>query len=405
MRSILEELPHALLPDPEQQSDDPGVPRDAIDDDLVRPAVEEQLARSASRGHRSPLARHVVHDFTPIDQALPLRIGLRLHVEGVRVTDARIDAGYTHQALERRAVGLAVDDEPLWALVGRAEPPPLPRLTLALALERLAGIVAPSRAAALRAVVLDLVVVHEALAVLAAPALRAPRLTRDAGRLVRDVDALLQGVTEGGTLSAWGGLRRDLHSEERTALLRLLPGVRRGLDALPLHDVEDLRGVGVLGRDAVRATGVDGAAGRAAGVADELPADLAGAAAVPDDEHAQGCAFCRLHLRLADADAALRRVEAALRDLPDGPVTHRRVPDASPTSPRRTGVGHAVVRGPAGSWSVFVVVDDARIRRLRLRPPELALLGALPRALVGVSVDDAAAVIASFGMHGSALDR
>jgi Ni,Fe-hydrogenase III large subunit len=64
-----------------------------------------------------------------------------------------------------------------------------------------------------------------------------------------------------------------------------------------------------------------------------------------------------------------------------------------------------VVRGPAGSWSVFGVGGEGRLRRLRLRPPELALLGALPRALVGVPVDDAAAVIASFGMRGSALDR
>jgi len=398
VRSILEHLPHVLLPDPARESDDPGVPRDPLEDDLVRPAAEEDLARSAARGRRSPLARHVLHVVEPVDGALPLCARARLSVEGVRVTDAHFDTGFLHQGLERRAVGLAVDDVAVWRLVGRAEPPPLPQLALSLALERLAGVTAPERARALRGVVVDLVAVQEALYVLGDTALRAPRLRRAARALVHDVDALLQGVVEGDTLAATGGLRRDLHADERTALLRLLPAAERGLARLELAELADLAGVGLLPCAIARSAGVDGFVGRAGGLADDTPCDQAFEGSAPGEGQATGCAHARLRTRLADAALALQRVATTLRELPDGPV--RRAEFTIPA-----GIAHAVVRGPSGSWSVLVAVEQGRLQRLRLRPPEVATIAALPRALDGVALDDVAAVVASFGLRMTALDR
>jgi Ni,Fe-hydrogenase III large subunit len=398
VRSILEELPHALLPDPERESDDTGVRHDRLDDDLVRPVAEEELARGAARGERSPLARDVLHTTSPLDPAQPLTIGVRLAVEGVRVTNARFELGHVHQGLEQRARGHAVDDVAVWRLVARAEPGPLSQLALSLALERLAGITAPERARALRAVVVDLVAVHEALGVLASPSLRAPRLRRAVALWRRDVDALLQGIVEGDTLAAIGGLRRDLHADERSALLRLLPAVLDAVDAIDLDEVSALRGVGVLPRAYARALGVDGPAARAIGLLDDTPCDHAFVGGALGDGQATGCTLARLRMRVADAHAALRRVDATLRELPDGAIVvdDVTVPD---------GVAHAVVRGPSGSASLLVAVRARRLERVRLRPPDLMTLAAVPRALVGVPVDDAAAVIASFGMHATALDR
>jgi Ni,Fe-hydrogenase III large subunit len=398
MRQILEELPHALLPDPERESDDPGVTRDHLDDDLVRPAAEEELSRHARRGTRSPLARHVVHAVSPLDPAQPLTIGVELAVEGVRVVDARFDLGFTHQALEQRAQGLSVTSLEAFLLVSRAEPGTLAMITLARALERLCGTTAPARARALRSVALDLVVVAEALRVLAAAALLAPRLRRRLLPLRHDVDALVAGLVEGDTFARFGGLRRDVHAEERAALQRLLPTVLRAVDDVDLAEVERLARVGVLPREVARTLGVDGPAGRASRLADDSPVDDACAAGALADEHTTGCTLARLRTRLVDAHAALRRAAATLADLPDGPV-------AVDVDAHASGHAHAVVRGPSGSWCVFVAVDDGRVQRLRLRPPELPLIAALPRALVGVPVDDAAAVIVSFGLHASALDR
>jgi NADH-quinone oxidoreductase subunit D len=398
VRNILDHLPHVLLPDPARESDDPGVARDRLEDDLVRPAAEHDLARGAARGRRSPLARHVVHPVGPIDPALPFCARLRLAVEGVRVTNAHFDVGYLHQGLERRAVGLDVDTVEPWRLVARAEPPALPQITLSLALERLAGVTPPERARALRGIVVDLVAVQEALFVLGAPALRAPRLQNAVVRIGQDVDALFQGVVEGDTLAAIGGVRRDLHRDERAALLRLLPAVRRDIDALALDEVVGLSGVGVLSRAVARAAGVDGAAGRAAGLADDTPCDLAFAGGSLAEERQTGCTLARLQTRLADAHAALGRVEATLRELPDGPI--RASVGALPD-----GVAHGVLRGPAGSWCVLVAAVGSRLVRLRLRPPELASIAAIPRALIGVPVDAVASAVASFGLRASALDR
>ncbi len=425
MRQFLEDLPHGLLPDPARDSDDPGVSYDRLDDDLVRPVAEEELARGAERGQRSPLARHVVHAISPVDPALPLPVGLRLSVEGVRVTEARFDVGHVHQGLERRAVGLAIgpaigpasgpggstEHEPhaprpprqptdvaIWRLVARAEPATLMQFALSLALERLAGVTAPERAQALRGVVVDLVAVQEALRVLSSPALRAPRLRVAVNGWRRDVDALLQGIVEGDTLAAAGGLRRDLHADERSALLRQLPAVLAAVDAIDLDELAGLHGVGVMPRTVARAAGVDGPAARALEVPDDTPCDYAFVGGALGDGLLTGCTLARLRVRVADAHAALRRVDATLRDLPDGPVVRDDVfvPD---------GLAHAVVRGPSGSVCVLVAVSRGRFTRVRLKTPELALLAAVPHALVGVPVEDVGAVIASFGMHATALDR
>ena len=43
MRDILEELPGALMPDLQKESEDPGVPRVVVDDDLVRPTDRKSV--------------------------------------------------------------------------------------------------------------------------------------------------------------------------------------------------------------------------------------------------------------------------------------------------------------------------------------------------------------------------
>jgi Ni,Fe-hydrogenase III large subunit len=383
----------------QDDQDDPGVQRELLDDDLVRPTAEEDLVRTAARGARSPLARHVVLPVTPLDTASPLGVGLRLSVEGVRITEATIEAGFLHQGLERRTVGRSIDDVDVWRLVGRADPAALPQIGLSMALERLAGIHVPERARALRLVVVDLVALQEALWVLGSSAEQAPRLTRAATAVARDVNALFWGIVEGDTLAAVGGLRRDLHADERAALLRLVPGAARALDSLDLRELEAMTGVGRLSRSIARAQGVDGAVGRAVGLADDTPCDLAFEGAANAEHPIDGCTWSRLCVRLADARCAAARLEKNLHDLPDGPVR------STARVPRRDGVAHAVLRGPSGSWSVLVAVHDGRFVRVRLRPPELALLGAIPVALEGVALNDAATVVASFGLRATALDR
>lgn len=416
MRAILEDLPGALMPDLRKESEDPGVKVEVVDDDLIRPTVEDELPQHASRGRKSPLSRHTVHTIGPLDRCLPLPIGLRLSLEGSRVTDATVDMGFTHQALERRAQGRAIDVG-LFALVARAEPGLLSALAVACALERLgrdSGL--PSAATtAQRRIGLDLLTIVENAHVLSAPALGFVNAQRGFRQLAQTANrraiALLEGLCADDVFYAPFALRRPLAKEERHMLLRLLNDVEEPLLRMdPVRSFSWLQGVGVLDTSTARLLGVDGPALRASGGLDDTPGiDLEAAPPETLDAESsqhpnifQGCALSRLRVRHADALAAAARLRPRLQSQAEDD-------DDTVHSPRvgtvGDGIGTAQVRGPSGTTAALVAVVDQRVQRLRLRPPDLALIAAVPRALVGVTLDDVAAVVASFGIRCSAVDR
>ncbi len=410
MRTILEELPGALMPDLQKESEDPGVERDVVDDDLVRPTVEDELPREVARGRRSPLSRHTSHSIGPLDRSLPLPLGLRLSLEGIRVTDVAVDMGFTHQALERRSQGRAVDVG-LFALIARAEPGLQSALAVACAVERLGGRDDKTRrpsasTTAHRRIALDLLIIVENMRLLACPALRAaggrlgPRtLARTAWRAAA---GLLDGLCADDVFHAPFGVRRPLPAEEAEMLLRLLSDVEEPLLALdPARAFSWLEGVGRLGPAIARRLGVDGPALRASGDVDDTPGiDLEAAPPlVIEGKGLRGCAWSRLRVRHADAVDAAARLRTRLQALPD--------PEAEPPTLHDVadGIGTAQVRGPAGTTAALVAIAGQRVQRLRLRPPDLALVAALPPALVDVTLEDVAAVVASFGIRASAVDR
>ena len=417
MRTILEELPGALMPDLEKESEDPGVARDVIDDDLVRPTIEDELPRKASRGRKSPLSRHTLHSIGPLDRSLPLPIGLRLSLEGARVTDATVDMGFTHQALERRSQGRAVDVG-LFSLIARAEPGLQSALAVACAIERL-GPKDPNQklrgptasTTAQRQIALDLLTIVENARVLAAPALGSSTGRRGARLLARTAcrgaEALLEGLCADDVFFQPFRLRHPLANEEEVMLLRLLADVEEPLLRLdPERAFSWLDGVGRLDAATARRLGVDGPALRASGADDDTPAiDLQ--AAPPTTFAFNGCALSRLRVRHADALAAAVRLRGRLRPvLTEPPHAHDADDDADGAVIEvADGIGTAQVRGPSGTTAALVSMVAQRVQRLRLRPPDLALVAALPPALVDVTLDDVAAVVASFGVRCSAVDR
>lgn len=409
----MEELPGALMPDLEKESEDPGVARDVVDDDLVRPTIEDELPRQASRGRKSPLSPHTVHSIGPLDRCLPLPIGLRLSLEGARVTDVSVDMGFTHQALERRAQGRAVDVA-LFSLIARAEPGLVSALALARAIERLAAQKDPERGPSAsttsqRKLALDLLTIVENARVLASPFLgaaggrRGPRtLARTAWRAAA---AMLEGLCADDVFYAPFRLRHPLATEEEQMLLRLLNDVEEPLLRLdPERAFSWLDGVGRLSAGAARRLGVDGPALRAAGSDDDTPGiDLE--AAPPLTFDFKGCALSRVRVRHADAVAAAARLRTRLKPLLSAPAIEEAEGSTEGSADVDDGIGTAQVRGPSGTTACLVSIVGQRVQRVRLRPPDLALAAALSPALVDVALDDVAAVIASFGLHASAIDR
>ncbi len=426
MRTILEELPFALFPDLQKESDDPGVKSDLLDDDLVRPAAEDELPRSTARGRKSPLSRHMVHAVDPLDRSLPLPIGLTLSLEGARVTEVTLDTGFTHQALERRCLGRPViatrqggagaDDDvtALFRVVARAEPGVVSAFALARAIERLAGVTPSPSTTLQRQMALDLCTIVESARVLAQPALGADvGLARAAWR---SSAALLEALCADDVFFAAFRLRRPLAREELSALLRLLDDVAVPWGRLdPRRAYAHLEGTGLLNARTCRELGVQGPALRAAGAVDDTPTIDLEAAKPAATLELIGDAWSRLVVRYADASDALARLRERLRRSLDAPAITGEPSEAAGAlddgirdgicDGTLNGIGTAQVRGPSGACAILIAVAGGKLERLRLRPPDLALIAALPRALVDVDLDDVAAVIASFGINPSAVDR
>jgi len=408
MRDILEELPNALMPDLALESEAPGVLRDLVDDDLVRPSAEEDVQQDSGRSKRSPLARHVDVLIDAFDPSLSTTIGLRLSVEGARLRALAVEVGAVHQGLERRAVGLAIDSPALFALVGLAEPALIAQLAVARAVERLAGRSAPAMTTTWRLLALDLAIVVENARVLGDIARSVPRLQRVLRDVVTAANAALAGLVVGDRFGCPFRLRSAIPAEERQTLARRLAD----LDAAARLVDDDrfsrltarLDGAGVLDLDHARRFGVDGPVLRAAGGHDEFAADLGDLGAGADVGRAtSGCTGARLRVRIADLRSAARRATTRLAGLDLVGVVDEAavVVDVA----RLDGTADAIVRGPNGSTSCFIDVRGGVVQRLRLRPADLPLVGAIPRAMRGVLLDDIGEVLASFGLRATAIDR
>ena len=395
------------MPDLALESEAPGVIRDLVDDDLVRPVAEDDLNLDAGRSKKSPLARHVDLVIDPFDPALSTSIGLQLSVEGARLRALSVEIGFLHQGLERRAVGLAVDSPALFALIGRAEPGLVAQLAVARAIERLgrARAMTPTSTTTWRELALDLTTVHENARVLGDVTRHAPRLQRLLRVVVAGSSAASAGLVVGERFGCPFRLRAPVPAEEHETLARRLIDLEHAVADLEEARFErataHLRGAGILDLERARRFGVDGPALRAAGGTDDFPADL-GHVGSDVGVGATGCTAARILVRLADLRAALRRAHARLTQLEAEDDTAVETRDLHADL---DGTADAMVRGPDGTTSCLLHVRAGVVTRLRLRPAGLPLLAALPGAMGGVLLDDVADVVASFGLRATALDR
>lgn len=429
MRQILEVLPGAVLPDPVAESAAPGAPlAPPDDDDLLRPALEEQLFKVGERGaltgsSATALAKHLVWTFGPVHRALPFPLQLRVELDGDRLATVDPELGFMHQGLEKAAELVPWLEG--FDVMARLHPlqPVAHELCWALALERLWGVdgAVPRRAQLWRVVALELARVAEHLRVLATPPL--PPATTQARRALVDgsrrTRGLLDGLTAGHPFRAVGGLARPIHDDEATRidkelphLLRLLDDVAQAVARSPALDAH-LEGLGRI--SAVRATGLglSGPALRACGVGDDVrvhePVFGYGELEVPvvlaDQALLGGCARARCRVRLQESIASLVLIREALaRVRTAGEADH--APPALAWERPPTGMATASLETAGGELSMLVVSDgDARPSHVRIRGPSSALVAALPAMLVGDRIDDVIPVLSSLGLVGTEADR
>lgn len=285
-------------------------------------------------------------------------------------------------------------------------------LAFALAAEAAAGIPAPPRAEALRAVMLEW---ERAASHLRgwgeiAEAAGLPAIAAETGRLrealLRAAEAafghrlMMDRAVPGGiaadpTPDGLAALRSTALAVQRAMQpLRRETGRHRGLGAR-------LAGTGRIPEALARRFAAGGVVGRASGRgfdARQLASPLPYAALAPRLVTEQaGDAAARLRLRIAEAEESLRLVHALLDTLPDGPT------DAA--LPARAGEGSALVEGARGDCFAWVSLDDGgAIREAMLRDPSWLHWPLLEAAAEGGSVADLPLIAASVNASCSGCD-
>lgn len=339
-----------------------------------------------------------------------------LRTVGEEIVDLALRLFYKHRGIEHRSVGLGPLHLPLVAERISGTDALAESLALCQALEALAGVEVPPRAAALRTVFAELERLYNHLGYQAdlcqATGLVVGQAQFDIlkERVLR-LNAALAGHRYLFGLNVPGGLSLDLESEGRPAVAETIVFLRRELEALGTtlfassSHLDRLEGTGILRPEDARAYATVGPVGRASGQDRDLRRDCPYGAyhevglEVPVLQ--EGDALARARVRLEEAKQSLRIITLLLDRLPDGPI---RAPlPALP--PERAGLGWAEsARGETIHW---VLTDAAgQVRRYRVRPASFANWQAFTLAVPGHNIlTDFPVIEQSFGLSYAGNDR
>jgi NADH-quinone oxidoreductase subunit D len=210
-----------------------------------------------------------------------------------------------------------------------------------------------------------------------------------------------------------GGMPMDLPTgwePKVRAFCDLLPGKIDEYETLLTSNriwLERTRDVGVIsGADAV-AIGLTGPPLRASGVMRDVRKHEPYAAYQEFDFEiplgTRGDTYDRYTVRLAEMRQSLRIVRQALDGLPEGPVMGKVPRLIKPPA----GETYHAIESPKGELGYFIVSDGQSLSpyRLRVRPPSLCNLQALPRLARGHLVADVVALIGTIDIVLGEVDR
>jgi NADH-quinone oxidoreductase subunit D len=213
-----------------------------------------------------------------------------------------------------------------------------------------------------------------------------------------------------------GGNRHDLPAGWATKVKAALDVISARLpeyEAMSVHNrifQQRTQGVGVLEGDLALELGISGPVLRASGVDhdlrrdapfhayDEVKVNVATATA--------GDCYARLTVRVAEMRESLRLVREMVDAVPEGLINTGKpvkLPVQTKIPVGQTYVGIETPRGELGGW---LVADGTQFPyRLKIRPPSLHAVSALPYLLPGHTVSDAIAILGSLDPIMGEVDR
>lgn len=337
----------------------------------------------------------------------------RFSVVGEKVLRLEERLGYTHKGIERRFMGMDMDEGARLAGRVSGDSTVAYAWAYAMAAEALTGAAVPARAAWLRALLLE-----------------RERVANHLG----DLGALGNDAAFGFALAQFSRLREDwlrLNGEcfgHRLLMDCVLPGgvacdadadacakLRRQVTAIArevaeLKDIYDehaglqdrLVTTGRVTPELAARLGLTGLAGRASGQAADLRADFPwppyDGLALTACTHRNGDVAARVAMRFEECFASLRMIDALVAGLPGGPVRE-------PVFAGREGVGAGCVEGWRGE--IFVALEtnaQGRIARCHCHDPSWQNWPVLEHAIIGNIVADFPLINKSFNLSYSGQD-
>ncbi len=290
----------------------------------------------------------------------------------------------------------------------------------ALAVEKLAGLAVPERADYIRVITAELTRLqnHACLVgflMMDMGALGTPLMYAFREReKILDLFESLTGARMMCNYMRFGGCRVDLPAG-------WLEQARQVVDAFPrfLDEFENLltgneilhartQGVGVLTKELAIAAGITGPMLRAAGVDYDLrKVDRYGiydrfSFRVPLGDH--GDTYDRYMIRILEMRESLKILQAALKDIPAGPIVDAKAKLRS--FKPKPGEAYGRIEAPKGELGFYLISDGtANPYRYRVRPPSLINLTVLEDLCLGHTVADVVVILGSVDIVLGEVDR
>jgi NADH-quinone oxidoreductase subunit D len=367
---------------------------------------------------------------------------LVLELEGELVVNATPDIGFLHTGIEKTTESL------MWqqalTVTDRMDylAPLSNNLGYTLAVEKLLGVEAPPRAQVLRVILTELQRIASHLVWLGTQGMDLGAVStflygvREREKLL-DIFELCSGARMMASYFWIGGLLRDVPPQFEPLVqevIKTFPARFDEYEALLTQNpmfLERTQGIGVITPAEGLSLGLSGATLRGSGVDWDLRRDLPYSGyeqyrfEVPVGKN--GDVYDRYTCRVKELRQALRIVEQALNQLPEGPV---RVNDRKITPPPRhelhtsmealihhfkfftegikppPGEAYQAIESPKGEYGVYVVSDGtAKPVRVHFRGPSFVNLQALARMITGRYIADVIACIASIDIVLGEVDR
>jgi NADH-quinone oxidoreductase subunit D len=169
-------------------------------------------------------------------------------------------------------------------------------------------------------------------------------------------------------------------------------------------------GVGVLDGELALSLGITGPNLRASGVDHDLRRDAPFHAydevKVNVITESGGDCFARAKVRLLELKESVRLVTALVEGMPEGPINSGRPVKLPIQTKIPAGQAYVAIETPRGELGTWLIADGTQFPyRLKIRPPSLHALGALPHILPGGTLSDAVAILGSLDPIMGEVDR